>query len=223
MLKPMPVSAIKAEVFATSKVKKKVAAITPKPRPALFLEGENDMAIPVSIHCAGNSEISTNARKKDAITTSPIVDSGNICKDSEAIAGKLLKPSAIHFSSLAYEKKEKDKKNIAAIMSCNNRVTKVVPIKHANAKNMPKSRTTLIQGGENDESMADQNVHHRVVQNTYKLQFGSFGEWQSDMNDGVIYDITNNSTKTIVFGANLSKNIVEKNLFFKYGKTLVRI
>ena len=49
--------------------------------------------------------------------------------------------------------------------------------------------------------MADQNVHHRVVQNTYKLQFGSFGEWQSDMNDGVIYDITNNSTKTIFFGS----------------------
>ena len=71
--------------------------------------------------------------------------------------------------------------------------------------------------------MADQNVHHRVVQNTYKLPFGSFGEWQSDMNDGVIYDITNNSTKTIFFGANLSKNIVKKNLFFKYGKTLVRI
>jgi len=116
----MPVSAIKAEVFATSKVKKKVAAITPMPRTALFLEG-------------------------------------NICKDSEAIAGKLLKPSAIHFSSLADEKKEKDKKNMAAIMSCNNRVTKVVPIKHANAKNMPKSRTTLIQGGENDEPIAPQD------------------------------------------------------------------
>ena len=135
----------------------------------------------------------------------------------------MLKPSAIHFDSLTDGVKEKDKKNIAAIMSCNNRVTKVVPIKHANAKNMSKSRMTLIQGGENDESMADQNVHHSVVQNTYKLQFGSFGEWQSDMNDGVIYDITNNSTKTIVFGANLSKSIVEKNLFFKYGKTLVRI
>ena len=223
VLKPMPVSAIKAEVFATSKVKKKVAAITPKPRTALFLEGENDMAIPVSIHCAANSEISTNARKKDAITISPIVDLENICKDSKAIAGKLLKPSTIHFGSLADEEKQKDKKNIAAIMSCNNRVRKVDPIKHANAENIPKSRTTLIQGGENDESMADQNIHHRVVQNTYKLQFGSFGEWQSDMNDGVIYDITNNSTKTIVFGANLSKNIVEKNLFFKYGKTLVRI
>jgi len=176
VLKPMPVSAIKAEVFATSKVKKKVAAITPKPRTALFLEGENDMAIPVSIHCAGNSEISTNARKKDAITTSPIVDSENICKDSKAIAGKLLKYSAIHFGSLSDEEKEKDKKNIAAIMSCNNRVRKVDPIKHATAENIPKSRMTLIQGGENDESMADQNIHHRVVQNTYKLQFGSFGE-----------------------------------------------
>ena len=74
-----------------------------------------------------------------------------------------------------------------------------------------------------DESIADQKVHDRVIQNTYKLEFGSFGEWQSDMNDRVIYDITNNSTKTIFFGANLSKNIVEKKLFFKYGKTLVRI
>ena len=33
------------------------------------------------------------------------------------------------------------------------------------------------------------------------------------MNDGVIYDITNNSTKAILFGANLSKNIVERNCF----------
>ena len=123
------------------------------------------MAIPVSIHCAGNSEISTNARKKDAITTSPIVDSGNICKDSKAIAGKLLKPSAIYFGSLNDDEKEMGKKNIAAIMSCNNRVRKVDPIKHANAENMPNSRTTLIQGGENDEYMADQNVHDRVVQN----------------------------------------------------------
>ena len=48
--------------------------------------------------------------------------------------------------------------------------------------------------------MADQNIHDRVVQNSYKLQLGFFSEWQSDMNDEVIYDITNNSTKTIFFG-----------------------
>ena len=36
MLKPMPDSAIKAKVFATLKVKKKVAKITPKPKMALL-------------------------------------------------------------------------------------------------------------------------------------------------------------------------------------------
>ena len=40
MLKPMPDSAIKAKVFATLKVKKKVAKITPKPKMALLKEGE---------------------------------------------------------------------------------------------------------------------------------------------------------------------------------------
>jgi GDP-D-mannose dehydratase len=45
MLKPMPESAIKAEVFVTSKVKKKVAEITPKPRTALLQEGENDVTV----------------------------------------------------------------------------------------------------------------------------------------------------------------------------------
>jgi hypothetical protein len=36
VLKPMLDSAIKAEIFATLKVKKKVAKITPKPMTALF-------------------------------------------------------------------------------------------------------------------------------------------------------------------------------------------
>ena len=125
----------------------------------MFLEGENGMTIPVSIHCAGNSKISTNARKKDAITISPIVDLENICKDSKAIAGKLLKPSAIHFGSFADEKKEKDKNNIAAIMSCNNRVRKVNPLMNYNTENMPKPRTALFQGSENDEPMTIQNIH----------------------------------------------------------------
>ena len=41
VFKPIPESAIKAEVFTTSKMKKKVAEITPKPRTALLQEGEN--------------------------------------------------------------------------------------------------------------------------------------------------------------------------------------
>ena len=208
VLKPMPVSAIKAEVFATSKVKKKVAAITPMPRTALFLERENGMAIPVSIHCDGNSKISTNTRKKDAIITSPIVDSGNICKDSEAIAGKLLKPSAIHFSSLADEKKEKDKKNIAAIMSCNNKVTKVVPIKHANAKNMPKSRTTLIQGGENDEPIAPQDGQGDMSSDNSNIAAGN-SLISSDLQFGaILFDEKYGKNMEKFTSAGLSSNIL---------------
>ena len=41
VFKPIPESAIKVEVFTTSKMKKKVAEITPKPRTALLQEGEN--------------------------------------------------------------------------------------------------------------------------------------------------------------------------------------
>ena len=58
MLKPMPISAIKADIFPSVKVKKKVAAITSKPRTALLQEGENDVNIPTFaaaseslIHC----------------------------------------------------------------------------------------------------------------------------------------------------------------------------
>ena len=46
MLKPMLESAIKVEVFASVRKKKDDAASTPKPRTALFQEGENDVNIP---------------------------------------------------------------------------------------------------------------------------------------------------------------------------------
>ena len=42
VLKSMSESTIKADVFATAKKKKEAFAITPKPRTALFQEGEND-------------------------------------------------------------------------------------------------------------------------------------------------------------------------------------
>ena len=45
MLKPMPVSAIKAEVFATSKVKKKAATNATKPRTALLHEIQNNVTV----------------------------------------------------------------------------------------------------------------------------------------------------------------------------------
>ena len=52
------------------KKKKLTTQIKPRPRTAMFLEGENGMTNPASIHCVGNSRIPTNARKKDGITIS---------------------------------------------------------------------------------------------------------------------------------------------------------
>ena len=45
VLKPMAGSAIKADIFPSVKVKKKVATITSKPRTALLQEGENNVAL----------------------------------------------------------------------------------------------------------------------------------------------------------------------------------
>jgi hypothetical protein len=66
VLKPIPESAIKAEVFATSKVKKKVAEITPKPRTALIHEGRNDVTIPAKIITASIVAVPVNNRKGNA-------------------------------------------------------------------------------------------------------------------------------------------------------------
>jgi hypothetical protein len=48
-------TAIKAEVFATSKLKKKVVEITPKPRTALFQKGANDVTVAANILAPNNS------------------------------------------------------------------------------------------------------------------------------------------------------------------------
>lgn len=64
-----------------------------------------------------------------ATTISSIVDSENICNDSEdvvenicnnsePIAGNLLKPSTVHFGSFICEVKDMDKKTVAAPMPC---------------------------------------------------------------------------------------------------------
>jgi hypothetical protein len=76
MLKPMPESAIKAEVVATSKVKKKVAEIAPKPRTALLQEGENDdvtMAAPL---------ITTNIIEVPIVTAHITQDTSTMASDS---------------------------------------------------------------------------------------------------------------------------------------------
>jgi hypothetical protein len=111
MFKPMSDSAIKAEVFATVKVKKKAAASTPKPRTVLLQEGKNNVTatsqvidyecssknttirtfedvsngviIPVSIAA---SSIPRNATKDDVMISSPCESSGSYYDDQESAA-----------------------------------------------------------------------------------------------------------------------------------------
>jgi len=71
VLKPMPDSAIKAEVFATSKVKKKAATIATKPQTALVHEVQNDVTVPspktVSVHSVSDSTIAARVFEDDQI------------------------------------------------------------------------------------------------------------------------------------------------------------
>ena len=71
VLKPMPVRAIKAEVFATSKVKKKAATNATKPRTALLHEIQNDVTVAspktVSVHSGSDSNTAARVFEDDQI------------------------------------------------------------------------------------------------------------------------------------------------------------
>ena len=92
VLKPMLESAIKVEVFASVRKKKDDAASTPKPRTALFQEGENDVNIPTLaaarefvIRCKEPikssiqfGSISNNIFGNNVVMTKGIIDAKNI-------------------------------------------------------------------------------------------------------------------------------------------------
>jgi hypothetical protein len=86
VLNPMLESAIKAEIFATSKVKKKVAETTPKPRTALFREGGNDVDVPAPINTASIVDVpiitAANDTPKIQIVASHIGESNCISERS---------------------------------------------------------------------------------------------------------------------------------------------
>jgi len=170
VLKPMPESAIKAEVFATSKVKKKVAAITPKPRTALLQEGENDMDmssqiiassshdtssalknVKMQVASADNEPLSELSKPRtvlfeadnDAVAVRPIITSSeNFCTPQNILGSDVLFPHMNQLESNAIGTKDKIKV-----------LAKEAP------KYIPKPRTALFQGSEDDEPMAPQIIH----------------------------------------------------------------
>ena len=90
ILKPMSDTVIKAEVFATSKLKKKVAAITPKSRIDLFREEENDVSIP-TLAAASESLIRCEEPIKSSVQFGSIsndIFGNNVVMTKGALAAK---------------------------------------------------------------------------------------------------------------------------------------
>jgi hypothetical protein len=95
VLTPMPDSAIKAEVFAPVKVKKKPTTISPKPRTALLQEGENDV-----VACA--QTIAPKNPCSDPKIEASIFEAGqNVPSIGSEIICKRLEPYTIQFGSFS--------------------------------------------------------------------------------------------------------------------------
>ena len=170
VLRPMPDSAINAEIFGSAKLKKKTAVIIPKPRTALLQEGENDMdmssqIIALSSHdtssalknvkmqvaSADNEPLSELSKPRtvlfeadnDAVAVRPIIASSeNFCTPQNILGSDVLIPHMNQLESNAIGTKDKIKV-----------LAKEAP------KYIPKPRTALFQGSEDDEPMAPQIIH----------------------------------------------------------------
>jgi hypothetical protein len=107
VLKPMLESAIRVDVFATLKVKKKVADITPKPRTALLQEGENNVITP-----AAGSMANSTRDVPGMITTVCTIEA----KVSDIAVDNSLEPVANQLHS-SYDKAGESKKSVSAHMT----------------------------------------------------------------------------------------------------------
>ena len=96
VFKPIPESAIKVEVFTTSKMKKKVAEITPKPRTALLQEGENTVNTSAKGTANNFSEIIIKPMVALALEGENDIVSEATCNGSE-IAKAALNKSSMQF------------------------------------------------------------------------------------------------------------------------------
>ena len=152
VLKPMPESTIKAIIFPHVKVKKKVAEIVPKSRTTLLQGTENDVNIP-TLAAASESVIHDKSAKKISDINPQFNESSDIAimGNSSVIINYLgescdANKSPIQFGSFSNFVGHHSKKDENII---DTKMKKPVEL-------MPKPRTALFQGGEDDEPMARQ-------------------------------------------------------------------
>jgi hypothetical protein len=157
VLKPMLASAIKAIIFPHVKGKKKVAEIVPKSRTTLLQGMENDVNIP-TLATVSESVIHEKSAKKildiNAQLNEPSEHDITIKGNSSVIIHCLgescdASKSPIQFGSLPNFVGHHSKKDENIIFT---KMKKPVEI-------MPKPRTALFQGREDDEPMAPQDFY----------------------------------------------------------------
>jgi hypothetical protein len=187
VLKPMPEAAIKAEVFATSKVKKKVLEITPKPRTALFQEGENGVNIPTvnidvresAVNCAepikpaiqfGSTFDNADKNGTSALALLYAVDNSNIPNNARKDDVIIDLPIAASENkcknsetALNFVKVQKNQLGSLAIHVKENEDNMAIIGGTASSTKegfefISKPRTALFKEGEDDEPMAPQNI-----------------------------------------------------------------
>ena len=177
MFKPIPESAIKAQVFATSEMKKKFVEIISKPRMALLQEGENDVTVTSQIiACESSSKDSipkiASASTYDHVsnnvtligrehmlvaTKSDLTDvSINNGSFKEILEGK---PVLYHDVSHVADVKGNGR-NMLVATQCKSKDNDADDDQmKEDARIEPKPRTALFKEREDDEPMDPQNIH----------------------------------------------------------------
>jgi hypothetical protein len=198
-------NAINAEVFATMKVKKKAATITPKPRTALLQEGENDVTISASVCASNNSYIPSNARRDNGSGNPPFLAFGDKCNHSETLVDNSSQTNG-GSSNVGVNLVGANPQGII-IDTCVD--PKILPMSEHQINDveiMPKPRTALFQGREDDESMAPQIISACEIINYSPIRFGSlFFAGKPNYMKEVLAGSAAISTKVIFEGVNFHK------------------
>jgi len=179
----MKESDIKAHVFAGATRKKSGVHTTSKPRTALFQGEGNDVALSAEIVACESSSKDLPGKVASASNI------GNVSNDV-VISDP---PISNQCGSFVY----------AMNVSCMNplKTREIVQLKNDDVKIIPKPRTALFQGGEDDEPMVHQNI---------KLGAFNFGVKHNIMKEGNL-DCTATMPDKIIF--NRAKLHKEQELF----------
>jgi hypothetical protein len=233
-------SAIKAEVFARSKVKKKVAENNPKSRTTLLQKGESGVEMP-TLHAApiasivsyketiqfgtisnifGNDMMMTKGtlagKKIDEFTVDRIQlddkPSGSF-GNSSVMGNSMGKVSSSHCKELKTAETIVSKSQFGSQSNClqHDKIMKVkdvtVPTMEKSVEIIPKPKTALFQGREDDEPMAPQII-----------KFGSFlfSAKKSKSKREILANVSASKTKLIFQGNNFCKE--DKNQGNKSSK-----